>query len=473
MKRLTLALSMPWASALSQTAMPAQPRSARAIDMSATVRYDTLFRQWSSDSTPGCAVGVMRNGAFVYGRGFGMSDIASRSRMATSTILGAGSLSKQFTAFALAKLAEAGRLSPEDDVRRYIGELPNYGATIRVRDLLNHTSGIRDYLSMIALSGRDPEGRVSRVAALNLIVRQRALNHSPGSTYSYSNSNYFLLALIVERVTAMPFAHYMRDSVFLPQGMRHTRFALDGDVSVGQAESYRRTDDGRLEQVAIAGMLSGEGGAYTTIDDMLRWEQMLRRSGALVNRFREPGRFPDGRAIGYGWGTEFNSYRTVSTEGHGGTWGGFRAYYLRFPSLGVATVALCNQLEISPFQLTRRLADAAMGSELAPRAEPIPPPVTPTNGARVTTPSVARSEVEALLGRFVSEELDATFELTHANGRLQLRAEWSDPIVLSVAHRDTLVAQNRQLIVHRNDTGRATSLILNSGRVKGVRFNRR
>src|SRR5688500_5440271 len=469
-----VAIGFAVAIALSGSAAAKHPQ-ATAPTPRPTPAFDTLFSRWTA-ATPGCAVGVMRDGALVFARGYGMADLASGAPLDERSILGVASLSKHFTAYAIARLAASGRLSTNDDVRRFIPELPDYGSPIRVIHLLNHTSGLRDYLSMIGLAGRNAEGRVSRASALDLIARQRGLNNAPGAAHLYSNTNYYLLALVVERVTRQPFAAYMPDSLFRPLGMTDTRFALDGEVERRQAESYRTSESGRLEQVALDGMLLGEGGAYSTVADMARWERHLRQPAPdaddVVRLFRENGRFGDGRSIDYGWGTQFATYRGVATEAHGGTWGGFRSYYLRMPSLGFAAAVLCNELEISPFQLTRRLADVVVGDRLGPADASMLPPLMPPSSPDAPGPAVPRAVVVTLLGEYHSPELDARYVLAHDGERLRLRVGAQDAVPVAVVHPDTLSAMSRRMIVERDDAGRVTGLVLNSGRVRGVRLVR-
>jgi CubicO group peptidase (beta-lactamase class C family) len=423
----------------------------------------------------------MMRGELRLAKGYGMADLASGSRLEPATVMGLASLSKQFTAAAIALLIDEGRIDPAASIQVYIPEFPVYDAPIRVRDLVHHTSGLRDHLSMIALAGGDPEGRIPRSVALRLITRQSRPNWTPGTAYGYSNANYFLLAEIVSRVTSSDFRTFMRQRLFSPLGMTSSRFASDGEAVPGQAESYRVGPGGVLEQVALGGMLSGDGGAYATIEDLARWEahfsepRLGRNPVKLVERLRSRGTTADGQPLFYGWGTQFGSYRGAEIETHGGTWGGFRSYYLRIPSHRAAFAVLCNQLEISPFQLTRRLADIYLGSQLAPATEASPPP---TNPPEPSVASVGRSlspaEAAPYLGRYESDELDTHYiiELA-ADGAAVLRIPRAEPLPLPMTGTDTLAPSSRQLVVVRDRSGCVTGLVLNTGRVRGVRFTKR
>lgn len=457
--------------------LPAQQHS---LPDAARERIDALLAPFDSITTPGCAIGAVRDGQVLLAHGYGMADLAAGTRLSSTSVLGIASLSKQFTAAAVALLVEDGQLTIEDDIRRWLPEMPSYNAPIRIRDLLYQTSGLRDHLSMTALAGRDEEGRLPVPVAMELIARQRGLNHPPGHSYSYSNTNYFLLARIVERASGLRFATFMQQRVFQPLGMMHTRFAADGEVVTQQAESYREGADGRLQQVSLAGMLSGEGGAYSTVADLARWEANLlvprlgRDPEALVRLLRTHETFADGRPIGYGWGTQFSGYRGAATEGHGGTWGGFRSYALRLPAHKFAAIALCNRLEISPFQVTRRLADIVLGDSLAPSTDTAASLRTPTGDA---APSIGADAAPGALtqytGRFSSDELETTYVIAQDSAGLTLATPWTVPQRLRITHADTLTGPSRTLVVRRDSAGGVTGFTLNSGRVREVEFSRR
>jgi CubicO group peptidase (beta-lactamase class C family) len=457
---------------------PGLPGQQRQLPDAARAQIDILLAPFDLVSTPGCAVGIAQDGQLIFAHGYGMSDLAAGTRLSPTSVLGLASYSKQFTAAAIALLEQQGRLSTDDDIRRWLPEMPSYGSPIRIRDLLHHTSGIRDYLSMAGLAGHDAEGLLPPDVSMGLIIRQRGLNHPTGERSSYSNSNYFLLAQIVERATGMQFATFLADHIFKPLGMHHTRFASAGDAVGGQAESYREAEDGRLMQVTLTSMLSGDGGAYGTVADLAKWEANFWNPtlgtdpAALVQTMRTEGRFADGRAIGYGWGTQFSTYRGARTEGHGGTWGGYRSMVLRFPAQRMAAIVLCNRLEISPFQVTRRLADIVIGDSLAASTEAPGSLRTPGNPPTPTGTMMARVVLEQYTGRFQSTELEASYIFALDSTGLTLATPWSSPQRVIVTHADTLATSGRTLVIQRDSGGKVSGFTLNSGRVRGVEFQR-
>ncbi len=203
-------------------------------------RLDRLFAEVDSDSTPGCVVAVARRGAPVLLRAYGLANLETGTPNTPATVFEAGSVSKQFTAAAVLLLAEQGRLSLDDDVRRHLPELPDYGTPVTLRQMLNHASGFRDWGNVAELGGWPRGTRVyTQADVLRLAARQRALNFVPGTEYLYSNTNYTLAALVVERVSGLPFAEFTRRAMFQPLGLAHTGWRTDHrDVVQGRADAY-------------------------------------------------------------------------------------------------------------------------------------------------------------------------------------------------------------------------------------------
>jgi CubicO group peptidase (beta-lactamase class C family) len=217
-----------------------QPARPQAVD---TARVDRLFRQWDTTQSPGCAVGVAADGRTLLARAWGMADLEHDIPNTAATIFEAGSVSKQFTAAAVILLAQQGRLTLDDDVRTHVPELPDYGPTITIRHLLTHTSGLRDWGSVAAIAGWGRGVRThTHDHVLDILARQRGLNFEPGAEYSYSNSGYNLLAIIVSRVSGSSFADFSRTHIFEPLGMKDTQWRDD----------YRRIARGRASAYAAA-----------------------------------------------------------------------------------------------------------------------------------------------------------------------------------------------------------------------------
>ncbi len=333
---------------------------------------DSIFARYAHPNTPGCAIGVYREGRIVYSHGYGMADLNQAAAITPQTVFYIGSTSKQFTAFAIALLAERGVISVDDPVRKYIPELPSYADRVTVRELVHHTSGIRDYLNLWGVSGRTFADEIPEELALDILARQRALEFEPGSRWAYSNSGYFLLSLVVKRASGRSLREFARTEMFEPLGMGHTHFHDDnGMVVPGRAEGYQPNGGGGFQIVRSSFALVGDGGVLTTIDDLARWDanSYANRLGSkgqqLIEQLRTPGRLSDGTALDYGFGLFSGSYRGLSTIEHSGAFIGFRADLLQFPSERLAFAVLCNDYTADPESLARRLAELYLARRMS------------------------------------------------------------------------------------------------------------
>jgi CubicO group peptidase (beta-lactamase class C family) len=304
-----------------------------------------------------------------------MADLEHQIPNTADTIFEAGSVSKQFTAAAVLLLARDGRLSLDDPVRRHLPELPEAAAAVTIRQMLQHTSGLRDWGSVAGIAGWPRTSRVHTHAhVLDILSRQQALNFPPGSRWSYSNSGYNLAAMLVERVSGLSLREFSRQRLFEPLGMTRTSWRDDHTRIVpGRALAYARRDDGYHLQMPFENAY-GNGGLLTTVGDLLRWAKHFRTpligDAALLAEQVTPGRFTDGRAHDYGMGVWVGTYRGWPEVRHSGSTAGYRAYLTTFPSRGATVAVLCNASDASAETLTYRTVDAVFGDALAP-ARPV------------------------------------------------------------------------------------------------------
>jgi CubicO group peptidase (beta-lactamase class C family) len=341
---------------------------ARQSAAGAEARVDHIFDKWST-STPGCAVGVSVGGRPVLARAYGMADLEHDVRNTPDTIFEAGSVSKQFTAAAVLLLAREGKLSLDDAVRKHVPELPDYGTPLTIRHMLNHTSGLRDWGSVAGITGWPRTSRVyTHAHVLDIVSRQRALNFTPGTRYSYSNTGYNLAAIIVTRVSGMPFAEFTRLRLFAPLGMTRTSWRDDyGRIVKGRAVSYSDGRDG-IRMLMPFENVHGNGGLLTTVGDLLRWNEnfVAPKVGdrAFVDEQQRAGRFNDGRAHGYALGLQVGSYKGVREVAHGGATAGYRAYLSRYPEAQVGVAVLCNASSANATEYANAVADLYLGDRL-------------------------------------------------------------------------------------------------------------
>ncbi len=315
-------------------------------------RVDEIFARWDSNTSAGCAVGVRQNGLVVLEEAFGMADLEHAIPNTPETIFEGGSLSKQFTAAAAVLLALDGALTLDDDVRTYVPELPDYGHTITLRHLMTHTGGLRDWGSVASISGWGREQRShDHDDVLDILSRQSALNFVPGHEYSYSNSGYNLLAIVVARVSGMSFADFSRERIFEPLGLRNTQWRDDYRRLVpGRSSAYSATGDGWEINRPIE-YVHGNGGILTTVGDLGIWAQALEdgRLGGpdFVRMMHETGRLNDGSDIVYAGGLRVEPYRGVASVTHTGSTAGYRAFLGRYPDQGLSVAMLCNASNVS------------------------------------------------------------------------------------------------------------------------------
>ncbi|HEY0035925.1 MAG TPA: serine hydrolase domain-containing protein [Longimicrobium sp.] len=337
-------------------------------------RVDSLFARYAASNAPGCAVGVAENGRTVLARAYGMANLEHDVPNTPETVFEAGSVSKQFTAAAVVLLAARGRLSLDDDVRRHVPEVPDYGRTITLRHLLNHTSGLRDWGAVQEIAG-SPRGTrtYSHAHVLDIVGRQRSLNFAPGTEYSYSNTGYNLLAVIVERVSGVSFAEFSRREIFAPLGMTRTEWRDDYTrVVKGRAVAYEARGGAYHQQMPFENV-HGNGGLLTTVGDLLAWNQALAtdRFPGLRAEMERQGVLEGGRRTEYALGLRVAPYRGLPEVSHSGATAGYRAYLTRFPAQDVSIALLCNRGDANPVALGQQLAAVFVGRHMRdPAAEP-------------------------------------------------------------------------------------------------------
>jgi CubicO group peptidase (beta-lactamase class C family) len=324
---------------------------------------DRIFAAYDKSGSPGCALGVIRDGNFIYRKGYGMASLELGVPLSTQSVFYMGSVSKQFTAASVVLAAEQGLLSLDDNVRKYIPEIPDYGNPITLRQMLHHSSGFRDFLTLIGLSGRDAGEVHSEAEIISLIASQKNLNNVPGEEWLYSNTNYFLLGVVLERATKKSLAEFAFENIFKPLGMVHTRFYDDHTVVLpGRAAAYDPSSDGTfLVNWSTGYDIVGAGGLMSTVDDLLLWDRNFYANklgkGTLISELQTPGVLNNGKQISYALGLELGKYRGLPTVEHDGALYGYRTGILRFPEQRFSVVCLCNLSSAVVTNLSRKVAD--------------------------------------------------------------------------------------------------------------------
>lgn len=346
-----------------------------AADVTAE-RVDHLLAGFNKPGSAGCSVGVIRNGRFIYKKSFGYASLELGVPLTPQSVFYVGSVSKQFTAASVVLAAEQDYLSLDDDVRKYLPELPDYGHPVTLRQMLHQTSGFRDFFDLIALSGGNPAEIGSPADILKLIVRQKGLNNVPGAEWNYSNSNYFLLAEVVQRATKKSLARFAAESIFQPLGMKHTLFFDDNTLVVpNRVAAYDPGKDGKfLVDWSTSYNLVGGGGVMSTVDDLLLWDRNFYSNklgkGTLVQQLQNHGVLNNGNQINYALGLMLEDYRGLPTVEHSGANFGYRSEYLRFPQQRFSAILLCNLSTAGPVGLAHKISDLYLEGDLAPTSAP-------------------------------------------------------------------------------------------------------
>ena len=470
-------------------------------------RVDAVFADYASDAGPGCSLGVIRDGRLVHATGYGAANLDHGIPNGPATIFRIGSVSKQFTAAAIALLAVRGELEPDTPVQRYIPEFPDYPDTPTVRHLIHHTSGVRDYIVLMSLAGNRSEDFYTNQEVLDAINRQRELNFTPGSEYLYSNAGYFLLGEIVARVSGQSLREFAETGFFAPLGMTHTHFHDDhNEIVPNRAIGYAPTDDGFRINVTTLDMV-GDGGIFTSVEEWVAWDRNLTE-GTIggpewVALMHERGVLNSGDTIPYAFGIAHGRHRGLATVGHGGSWVGYRAAMSRYPDASYSFVALCNRSRIDPGTLIASTAEIYLEDRMEPpdaaegetaeeatvgeasdeaaadeatdqAAEEEAPEEAAPEDASQDQPDLDIPDRTRYAGSFYSPELNTTYRIVEeGDAALTLHVGRLDPAAL-LAESARVLTSERGMTFRFSQLadGRYQTMMVDAGRVKNLRFAR-
>ncbi len=331
-------------------------------------RADAVFAKYDSAESPGCALGVLKDGRIVYARGYGMASLEHGIPITPQTIFDIGSTSKQITAASIALLVLDGRLSLDDDIRKHLPEIPSYGTRITIRHLLQHTSGLRDYTDLLSLAGHQTEDLTTEQDGLEIQARQKGVNFPPGTEFRYDNTGFFLASVIVKRVSGKPLRVFADERIFAPLGMGRTHYQDDHAAIVPhKAEGYEAREGGGFRVAMSDWEQVGDGSVQTSVEDLARWDENFY-SGAVGGRkmldlLQTKGALNDGTPIPYGLGLFIDRYRGLDRVQHAGGWAGYRAMLMRFPARHASVITLCNCGEAGTRELAERVSDIYLEGE--------------------------------------------------------------------------------------------------------------
>ena len=400
-------------------------------------QVDALFSQWDKAGSPGFAIGIIRNGKMVYGRGYGMATLDYDIPLTTQSMFNIGSEAKQFTAMCIVILSRRGLLSLDDPIQKYLPETMEYEDAITIRHLIHHTSGLREYCPLGRFVGFNFENHIPHKAIFDLICAQKGLNHRPGTEFSYCNTGYILLAEIVRRVSGMNLRDFAEKEIFSPLGMKNTLFRNDyGALIRNRAFGHTRTDAGFRALTSDFDMI-GDGGLWTTVEDLCLWDANFYDNildggdQTLIDEVTTRETLGSDEVQSYAFGLEHGTYRGLPIIFHGGRFAGHRAYLMRFPSERFSVICLSNiggeplrpfACQIADIYLTESFESSVDNSSMVFDS---PPEEAATPGEILTPEDITR-----YCGSYFSEELDVTYKLVVDSGRLSFALRGLEPIHL-------------------------------------------
>ena len=451
----------------------------------ATAAVDEVFADFTKAGSPGCAVAIYRNGRIIYAKGYGLANIEEDVPITPQTVFDIGSTSKQFTAASILLLEKQGKLSLTDDVRKYIPELPDYGQKISILQLLNHTSGLRDYLALMHLAGINTDSVTKDEDALQIITRQKALNFAPGSDWLYSNSGFFLQSIIVKRVSGKTLREFATENIFNPLEMIHTQYRDDHKALISNRAMAYEKKDGYTLHVSYFEQ-TGDGAVHTSVEDLLRWDENFYSGQVGGKNFlaemQEPGKLNTGKVLDYAKGLWIEDYRGLHTVNHGGSWGGYRAELLRFPDQHFSVACLCNRGDATPTRRAHQVADIYLGSMMKPKEEK--KAAEREVSEKKDTPLTAE-QLQTYAGDYWSGELGVTYRLAIADGKLKIvgildgggfmYTSTLTPDGFAATGPDEFSAIKMGITIHfqKNSNQAISGFKLDAGRTLGMIFTRR
>ena len=389
-------------------------------------RMDSLFSHYNTH-TPGVSIVVVKDGKTVFKKSYGSANLEHGIANTPQTVFQIASVSKQFTAFAIYLLAKEGRLALEDDVRKYIPELPPYGKTIRIRHLLAHTSGIRDLAATLTLAGWHIEDVMTTEQILKVITRQKELNFEPGTAFGYSNTGYTLLAQIVERVTKQSFADYTSKNIFEPLQMTNTRFYNDYHTIIkNRAHSYEKSN-GQYIKCELLVADAGPSSLHTTAEDLAKWannfDHPVVGDTQLITAFNEVSVLDNNKPVVWAASATDTTYhakgqvrwqhRGIPVISHGGHTAGYRAWLGRFPEHNLSIIAQSNDEHYDILGTGLKIVEFYLKDQFTePEANNPPPAIATTKTEKYT------SNLKDFVGHYYSDELATGYTVKLSNDKL-------------------------------------------------------
>ncbi len=435
---------------------------AQNTDSSKIEKIEKIFERFAPES-PGCVCAVNKGGETVFQKGYGMANLELDVPLSPDSVFYIASTSKQFTAASIAMLSLSGKVSLDSSIREHIPEMPDYAENITVKNLLHHTSGIRDYFCLFILKGWTEKEYFNNAMAVDLITRQKGVLFPPGERYAYSNSNYVLLAEIVKRTSRKTLNEYSRENIFKPLGMNNTHFDDNYEAIVKNRASSYGYNNGKYFRYLKAFDGVGDGNLLTTVNDLFKWGQNFKDHKLGGKEFTDllltRGKLNNGKELDYAFGLMPGTYRRLDIISHrGGGLNGFKTDFIRFPEQDFSVAVLCNVEVANPTLIALQVSDIFLDDIMTPKESPM------------AKPAIERKEIDAdssILDDYVGEYsiVGTTMFITLDGKQLttQITGQPKDEIFPESENKFFLKGADVQWEFKRNENGEVTAAILYQG----------
>jgi len=457
----------------SLNAQPAQV----ILEQAQRVEIDRVFAHFNND-TPGAALAVAKNGEIIYKQGYGMSNLEYDIPITPSSTFHVASVSKEFTAMCIVLLARQGKLSIDDDIRKHIPEVPDFGETITIRHLLHHISGLRDQWNLFSMSGWRASDVKMQSDVLNFVKHQKELNFKPGEEYVYCNTGYTLLAETVERVSGKSLREFADEHIFRLLGMKNTH-VHDNHLEIVKNRTYAyvpQRDGGYRISIPIFDTY-GATSLFTTVEDLALWADNFvhKRVGGEegINMLLTRGKLNNDEELTYAFGITHGTYKGLKTIGHSGSDAGYRAQFTMYPEHGIAIIVLSNVSNGNPGSLARQVADIVLADYIVEPEQQARQQPQRERRQTPEPPALTEDQLKEYAGTYYSEELDVFYAIVREDTSLVLQRKKFSDSTLRVREIDSFSSGSYRINFIRNEENKITGFTITTGRVRNLRFDKK
>jgi CubicO group peptidase (beta-lactamase class C family) len=447
-------------------------------------KIDSLFSSYNS-KTAGVAVGIVKNGELIYKKGYGTANLEYDIPITPKTIFKVGSVSKQFTTFSIYLLERQGKISLDDDIRKYIPELPVYEKTITIKHLCSHTSGLKDQWALLTLAGWRMDDVITSEQVMKIVTKQKELNFSPGNQFKYSNTGFTLLTEIIKRVSGKSFSEFTKENIFNPLGMENTLIYDDNEKIVkNRAYSYGN-ENGLYSKRNLNSSSVGPSNVYTTVEDLSKWTTNFENPKVgdvdFINHYNERSLLDngepailavrDGETIYHAKGQFMRNYKGLNVYNHTGSDAGFKSYLGRFQDNKLSIILLSNDENFVSYKAGMDIAEFYLSDKFKKRA-----PITEPEKKVEEKPNyISTTNLKDFEGQFQNTELSSLFTVKVINGKLTMTHIRLSDVVLTEVEKDKftgVITFSVEVSFQRNKKNKIVGFSITNFGATNVKFNK-